>query len=105
MRCTVSYRVPSAWSGGFVGDVTVAVAGAGVSGWALTFTFPGDQKVTSAWNAVVTQSGTAVTATNVAWNGTLAAGGSATFGFQGTVGATNTAPAAFALNGTACTTG
>ncbi|NNJ61673.1 MAG: beta-glucosidase [Dactylosporangium sp.] len=103
--CTVTYQVTSQWSTGFIGEVAIVVTGGPVSGWTLTFAFPGSQQVTSAWSAVVTQSGTAVTATNAAWNGTIAAGGSASFGFQGTYDGTNTAPTAFALNGTACALG
>jgi beta-glucosidase len=99
-RCAVSYRITSQWAGGFVGDVLVSVTGGSVDGWSLTFGFADGQQVTSAWNATVGQTGGQVSATNVAWNGHL---GSAEWGFQGTSGATNTAPSSFALNGTLCT--
>ncbi|MFJ5924394.1 glycoside hydrolase family 6 protein [Kitasatospora sp. NPDC092948] len=101
--CSVAYRV-NGWSGGFTADVTVKNTGsATISGWKLGWTFPGDQKVTSAWNATVTQSGAAVTATDLGYNGTLAAGASTAFGLQATYGSSNTAPSAFTLNGAACT--
>jgi len=91
------------WQGGFTVNVTINNTGAsGISAWTLTFSFPGDQKVTNAWNATVTQSGTAVTATNVSYNGNIPAGGNAQFGFQGTWSASDSAPTAFTLNGTAC---
>ncbi len=102
MRCTVEYRVTSQWPGGFVGDVTLGVTGAAVDGWKLSFTFPGDQSITSAWNATATQSGAAVTVTNVAWNGAIPAGGSTSFGFQGSYGGSNPVPTGFTLNGTTC---
>ncbi|MFG2698554.1 glycoside hydrolase family 6 protein [Kitasatospora sp. NPDC048407] len=102
--CSVAYRANS-WSGGFTADITVKNTGtATISGWTLGWTFPGDQKVTSAWNATVTQSGAAVTATDLGYNGTLAAGASTAFGLQATYGSGNTAPSAFTLNGAACTT-
>ncbi|RAJ46897.1 endoglucanase [Kitasatospora sp. SolWspMP-SS2h] len=102
--CSIAYRANS-WAGGFTADVTVKNTGsAAISGWTLRWTFPGDQKVTSAWNAKVTQSGAAVTATDLGYNGTLAAGASTGFGLQATYGSNNTTPTAFTLNGTACTT-
>jgi hypothetical protein len=103
--CRVSYT-PQQWPGGFTGNVTVTNTGASqVNGWTLTFSFPGDQHVTSAWNATVTQSGAAVTAKNVSYNGTIAPGGNTSFGFQGTWTSSNANPTGYALNGTACTVG
>ncbi|WP_254898138.1 glycoside hydrolase family 6 protein [Kitasatospora sp. NA04385] len=102
--CSVAYRANS-WTGGFTADVTVKNTGsATISGWKLAWTFPGDQKITSAWNATVVQSGATVTATDLGYNGTLAAGASTGFGLQATYGSNNTAPSAFTLNGAACTT-
>ncbi|MFC7642314.1 cellulose binding domain-containing protein [Streptosporangium lutulentum] len=51
-----------------------------ITGWATSWTFPGGQ-ISQAWNATLTQSGSAVTARNAAWNGSLAPGATATFGF------------------------
>ena len=49
--CKVTYQ-PNTWAGGFTGGVTVTNTGATPwSGWTATFTFGGDQKITSAWNA------------------------------------------------------
>jgi hypothetical protein len=103
--CRVSYAA-NTWSNGFTADVTVANTGtAAINGWTLGFSFPGNQQVTSAWNAAVTQSAAAVTARNLSWNGAIAAGSSAAFGFQGSYSGTNATPSGFNLNGTACTTG
>ncbi|MFJ1652842.1 glycoside hydrolase family 6 protein [Streptomyces sp. NPDC088337] len=102
--CAVSYRISSSWAGGFNADVTVKNSGgAAINGWTLKWTFPNDQKVVSAWNATATQSGNAVTVTNLSYNGSLPAGGSTSFGFQGSSGSANSAPTGFTLNGTACT--
>jgi endoglucanase len=103
--CKVTYT-PNSWTGGFTASVTVADTGtAGWTGWTLAFTFPGDQKITNAWSATVTQSGENVTATNLNYNGSVPAGGSASFGFQGTWTTSNSSPAAFTVNGTTCTVG
>ncbi len=101
--CSVVYRIDSAWSNGFTATVTLKNTGTtAISGWNLGWTFPGDQRVGSAWNATVSQSGGAVTARDAGWNGTLAPGGSASLGFQATYSGTNPAPALFTVNGAAC---
>jgi cellulase/cellobiase CelA1 len=101
--CHVSYT-PSNWQGGFTASVTITNFNSlPVNGWTLTFTFPGDQKITNAWNATVTQTGASVTAANLAYNNTIPGGGSQSFGFQGTWATSDTTPASFTLNGTACT--
>ncbi|MFF5287959.1 cellulose-binding domain-containing protein [Paractinoplanes globisporus] len=99
--CAVVYT-PNSWSNGFTADVKVTNYGAAVSSWTVSWAFAGDQKVTSAWNATVSQSGSAVTATNVAWNGSLASGATTSFGFQGTFSGANVTPAAFTFNGVSC---
>ncbi|WP_175609304.1 cellulose binding domain-containing protein, partial [Streptacidiphilus griseoplanus] len=104
--CHVTYTKTSEWSGGFTADVTVGNTGtSAVNGWSVKFSFPGDQTVTNAWNAAVTQSGRAVTATNADYNATIAPGGTTSFGFQGTYTSNDSVPTAFTLNGTDCTTG
>ncbi|MBS2966606.1 cellulose binding domain-containing protein, partial [Actinocrinis puniceicyclus] len=100
--CQVSY-VKNEWGGGFTANVTVTNTGTStVNGWTVTWSFPGDQKVTNAWNANVTQSGSAVTATNMSYNPAIAPGGNVQFGFQGTWAGNDTSPSAFTLNGHAC---
>lgn len=101
--CAVSYRSSSQWRGGFVAQVSITNTGtATVTGWTLAFTYPGDQHITSAWNAVVHQSGAAVTATDAGYNATIAAGGTVTFGVQGSWQSSAAAPTAFTLNGAPC---
>ncbi|MFD8972857.1 glycoside hydrolase family 9 protein [Streptomyces sp. NPDC059593] len=101
--CAVTYTVNNVWSTGFTATVTVRNTGAtAVDGWQLAWTYPSGQRVTSAWNATVTQDGTAISARNADWNRTIAPGATASFGVQGTHGGTTPSPAAFALNGNAC---
>lgn len=68
----------------------------------LTFAFPGDQTITNAWNATVTQVGTSVTATSLSYNASIPSGGGQSFGFQGIWNTVDTSPASFALDGAPC---
>lgn len=90
--CTATYAVTSQWTGGFQGEVRVTAGTAPISGWTVTWTYANGQRVSQAWNATVTTSGTTVTARNVAYNGSLGAGASTAFGFLGSWNGTNTAP-------------
>ncbi|MFJ4806180.1 cellulose-binding domain-containing protein [Streptomyces murinus] len=99
--CRVDYAV-NQWSGGYTAAIKVTNLGPAVTSWRLTWTYGGDQKVTSAWNADASQSGKAVTVTDAGWNGALATGGSADFGVQGTYQTANPTPGDFAVNGVAC---
>ena len=102
--CKVTYGGNS-WQGGFTADVTIANTGSSaVNGWKLAFTLPSGQQITSSWNANLSGSSGAVTASNVSHNGAIAAGGQASFGFQGTSSGAFAKPGAFSLNGTACAT-
>lgn len=94
----------SDWGNGITADVKITNTGpTPINGWTLTWTFPGNQNVTSAWNATVTQSGSQVTARNLSWNATIPAGGSVSFGFNASYSGANTPPTAFQLNGAATT--
>jgi hypothetical protein len=99
--CRVDYTV-NQWTGGFTADVKLTAGDTGWSSWSATWTYPAGQRVTSGWNATVTQAGTAVTATSMSYNGAVPAGGSASFGVQGTWISANPAPVDFAVNGVAC---
>ncbi|MEU1039715.1 cellulose binding domain-containing protein [Streptomyces sp. NPDC005551] len=103
VACKVSYGT-NVWQGGFTTNVTVSNTGsAAVDNWKLAFTLPSGQRITNAWNASITPTSGAVTASGLSQNARIAAGGSQTFGFQGTYSGTFAKPAAFSLNGTACT--
>ncbi|WNM29933.1 cellulose-binding domain-containing protein [Streptomyces sp. Li-HN-5-11] len=99
--CAVTYTT-NEWTGGFTAQIRVTNLGAALNGWRLQWSYGGDQEVTSAWNAQVTQSGNAVIAVNVAYNAVLAAGASTDFGLQGTWHTADPAPTALTLNGTPC---
>ena len=98
--CSASYVTASEWQGGFVANLTVTNTGTtALSGWTVTFTYPGDQYVTNAWNATVTQSGANITAVNISDNGTIAPGANTTFGWQGTWTSSDAAPTSISCNG------
>jgi hypothetical protein len=102
--CVVSYQV-NAWTGGFTAQVGLTNNGAPLTAWTLTWTFNGNQQITSVWNAQVTQTGAAVRATSLAYDGSVASGGTVSFGFQATFSGSNDVPADFAVNGVACNGG
>ncbi|MGA4798734.1 glycoside hydrolase family 6 protein [Streptomyces lavendulocolor] len=100
--CRVDYQVTNQWSTGFGANVTVTNTGDPVSSWTLEWSYAGDQRIGQSWNATTTQSGAAVTARNVSYNGGLATGGSTSFGFNASYSGTNAVPTTFKLNGVTC---
>jgi len=103
--CSVTYAMSGQWPGGFGANVTIKNLGDPITSWSLVWSYPAGQQVTQAWNATVTQSGTQFTAKNVSYNGSIATNATASFGFNGSWTGSNPAPAAFTLNGAACTGG
>lgn len=104
--CRVNYVVSSQWAGGFSTDIAVTNLGDPVDGWTLRFAFPAvDQLLGQTWSATWSQSGQQVSATNLSWNAKLGTDGTANIGFVGTWFGSNLTPAAFTLNGVACTGG
>ena len=104
--CRVGYRTTSEWRGGFVAEVTVTNLGpAPVENWSLALTLGGDQRVTSAWNATVGQSGADVTLSAARWNRTIAREAGVTVGLLGRWSGSNAPPTAAALNGATCVIG
>ncbi|WP_243740506.1 glycoside hydrolase family 9 protein [Streptomyces sp. 8K308] len=102
--CQVSY-VSNRWTGGATTQVTVRNTGtAPISPWELAWSFPGDERVTNAWNTTLTQNGRSVVARPASWNATVPAGGSVSFGFN-TSGTSGTDPTAFTLNTRPCSAG
>jgi len=100
--CAVTYSANS-WGSGFTASITLTNTGSTPwTSWNLGFTFAGDQKVTQGWSASYSQTGSAVTVTNAAWNGSVPAGGSTSIGFNGSYSGTNSAPTGFTVNGAPC---
>ena len=91
--CTAAYSVTSQWNTGFTGQVKISCSGAALSSWKVGWTYGAGQRITQAWNATCTQSGTAVSCANAAYNGTVPDGGSVTFGFNASWSGGNPVPA------------
>ncbi|GAA0367768.1 hypothetical protein GCM10009530_17140 [Microbispora corallina] len=102
--CAVSYGVWS-WNGGFSASVTIGNTGtAPIDGWTLRFTFPdAGQRLVNGWSAAWSQSGSAVSATDLRWNAVIKPGASVLIGFNGAFTGANPSPSAFTLNGRPCT--
>ncbi|MEV4842304.1 glycoside hydrolase family 9 protein [Micromonospora matsumotoense] len=102
--CKVGYTT-SDWTSGFTASISITNTGTtALNGWNLAFTFPtSGQKVSQGWSATFAQTGAAVTATSMSYNGALAPGASTSIGFNGTHTGSNPKPTAFTLNGAACT--
>jgi cellulase/cellobiase CelA1 len=102
--CSVQYTITNQWPGGFGTSVTITNTGStAINGWTLSWSFANGQTITQLWNGSYTQSGSAVSVTNVSYNGTIAPGGTTNFGFNGSWSGSNAAPTSFVLNGETCT--
>jgi hypothetical protein len=106
--CTVDYTISPQNSSQFGANITIKNGGTTtLSNWVLTWSFANGQTISSSWNGTVAQSGANVTVSEQAgqsWENIPAGGSYTGFGFNGTWnGTANSIPAAFSLNGTACT--
>ncbi|WP_166021176.1 glycoside hydrolase family 18 chitinase [Streptomyces chilikensis] len=97
---TATYAKTQDWGSGFEGKWTVKNTGTtALSSWTVEWDFPTGTKVTSAWDATVTNSGNHWTGKNLGWNGSLAPGASVTFGFNGSG---TGSPSGCKINGGSC---
>jgi hypothetical protein len=106
--CRVQYTITNSWPGGFGASFTITNTGSTtINGWSLSFSFPNGQSITQLWNGTYTQSGSAVTISNVSYNATIPPGQAVSSepGFNGTWNGSNSPPTAFTLNGNACSLG
>lgn len=100
--CLVTYTA-SNWPGDFRAEITIDNKGTtSINGWKLTFAFPGDQAISSSWNAAFTQTGPKVSATNTNYDATIVPGARLSLGFLGAWASNDTPPANFRVNGAAC---
>jgi cellulase/cellobiase CelA1 len=91
--CLASYKIVNQWPGAFQGEVVVTSTGSGaISRWTVRFNLAAGQTISQFWNTALTQTGTAVVASNVSWNGSLPRGATATFGFIASWSGSNPIP-------------
>jgi Cellulose binding domain/Fibronectin type III domain len=106
LACQVNFYGIVLGSGFFYANVWLANTSTFIvsNGWTMTFSFPGDERITAStvFGAIITQTGQNVTVTNNPWNVMIDAFGQTGFGFQGTFTGTFVKPNAFSVNGAAC---
>jgi len=94
----VTYNASNSWGSGATVSVTLKNNGTSAKdGWSVSWTFPGDQKISNLWCGKYTQSGASVTVTNESWNSNIPAGGSVNFGFNLSFSSSNTNPTSFTV--------
>lgn len=101
--CSATYTA-NVWPGGFTANIRLTAGDTPLNGWRLEWTYAGDQRITNAWNAQVTQTGASVTAVNVGYNASVPAGGSVEFGVQGTYQTSAAPPTGIAIPSAGCGT-
>jgi cellulase/cellobiase CelA1 len=100
----VTYAIQNDWGNGATVNVTIRNNGtSAINSWTLTWTFPGNQRITNLWNGSHTQSGASVSVRDATWNATIGAnGGTVGFGFNISYSGSNTVPTGFRVNGVLC---
>ncbi|HYN94015.1 MAG TPA: cellulose binding domain-containing protein [Pilimelia sp.] len=97
LRCRLVVR---SWAGGFMINGTITNASTGpVLGWALGFTLGATARITGAWNANVTMTGSRVTVRSSPWTSGIDPAGSQTFGLIGSHTGAFEPPRDITLNG------
>jgi mannan endo-1,4-beta-mannosidase len=82
--CTAQYRIVTAWTGGFVAEVTVRNTGqTTLNGWTVRWTYPAGLRVNQLWNGTLLSNAPDVSVRNAPWNGALGVHLTATFGLVG----------------------
>jgi hypothetical protein len=105
VSCTVAYSLVHTWPGGFQAQAVLTnTSTSQVSGWTLTWSLAGGQRVTDLWNGEFAQSRERVRVANASYDSTIAPSASVTIGFTGSSTGNDAPPAAFQLNGTTCQT-
>ncbi len=101
--CLVSYLVSSDSGSNYQMGLTITNKGtAAWSSWVLSWTFAGNQQVTSVANGSASQSGQAVQISHVGWNAVVQPSGSVSLSFQASYSGANNVPTNFKVNGVAC---
>jgi endoglucanase len=103
--CKITYQA-TGWSTGLSATVTITnTSSTDWGSWTLGFTWPGNQRVTEGWSATWTQTGAAVSATSISWNGRVPASGSVQVGFNASSTPPHQEPTDFTVNGQPCSRG
>lgn len=102
IACSISYSIIGQWQGGFQGDIAIRNPGPSpINNWTLTWSF-NNQAISQLWGGNYSQTGNAVSVSNMAWNVTIASNSSVSLGFIASWTGSNPIPSNFQLNGIAC---
>lgn len=99
--CDVEYKIQHSWQTGAVHRVQMTYNGPEVSGWELSWKFPGQDTIDSIFNVTHAQDGQDVTVENLLWNARLSEGREIKFGFN-VRNPSGEVPEEFYLNGEPC---
>jgi endoglucanase len=92
--CAAAYSVQTDWGSGFTASLVITDNGtAAITGWTVTYSYAGNQALSSGWNGAWTQSGKTVTVANESYNGALAPGATTAAVANFTYSGANAAPA------------
>ncbi|GGY67524.1 DUF1592 domain-containing protein [Marinobacter zhanjiangensis] len=99
--CTVDYQETNNWGMGATHQVSVQYNGPGLEQWDLSWTFPGNEKISNLWKGHFEQQGKQVGVIDAGYNGTVASGSQFDFGFN-IENPSGSLPTEFFLNGESC---
>ncbi|WP_339806652.1 DUF1592 domain-containing protein [uncultured Marinobacter sp.] len=102
--CTVDYQELNNWGNGGTYNVVVQNHGPAIEKWDLSWSFPGNERVSNLWKGHFEQDGRSVGVIDAGYNGRVASGGQFDFGFN-IDNPSGQLPTAFYLNGQDCATG
>lgn len=81
---TATFAYVSTWPTGYTAHYKIHNSGTTtVTGWTLTFQLPSNETVTSAWNGILSVSGSTVKLTGYHWDASISPGSTITPGFEG----------------------
>lgn len=100
--CTVRYSVYT-WDTFLTSSITITNTGATtITSWALEFTLPAGQHITTGWNAMYSPSSGAVTGRGLDDHVIIGPGASIAIGFVANHTGDTSSPSSFTFNGTPC---
>ncbi|WP_237153445.1 glycoside hydrolase family 44 protein [Oryzibacter oryziterrae] len=102
--CAITYKVTSDWDTGFVANLHITnTGGKAINGWALNWSFAGNQVISNLWNGTLQTLGKEQLVTPADWTKSIGAGGSIDVGFYADYTGANAKPVSIKLNGMTCT--
>lgn len=101
--CTVEYQELNNWGNGGTYNVVVQYHGPAIEKWDLSWSFPGNERVTNLWKGHFEQDGRSIGVIDAGYNGRVATGGQFDFGFN-IDNPSGQLPTDFYLNGQICAT-